>query len=146
MCIHSFANTLVQSLRVCQGCTESHKIVGTVASVAEKGWFADVASCYDQFSLLVGTENKGDSEVGEILTTAYREFGGCAHHCAGKPKRREQDQASLRRRGHVQSGTAEEQLPKSDDFCWVRARRWTPSCVCYMSWTLSKVGGCRRRH
>ena len=36
-----------------------------------------------------GTEN--GSEVGGILTTVHREFGGCAHRCAGKPKRREQD-------------------------------------------------------
>ena len=51
-------------------------------------------TCYDWFSSPVGTENRGGSEVEEILTAAYREFGGCAHRCAGKPKRREQDQAS----------------------------------------------------
>ena len=64
--------------------------------------------CYDWFSSPVGTENRGSSEVGGILTTAHREFSGCAHHCAGKPKRRDQDQASLRRRGRARSGTAEE--------------------------------------
>ena len=63
-----------------------------------------------------------------------------------KPKRRDQDQASPRRRGHAQSGTAEEQLPELDDFCQVRARRWTPSCVHYMSWALSKARGCRQEH
>ena len=63
--------------------------------------------CYDRFSSPVGTENRGGSEVGEILTTAHREFGGCAHRCAGKPKRRDQDQASPRRRGRARSGTAE---------------------------------------
>ena len=64
--------------------------------------------CYDRFSLLVGMENRERSEVGKILTTAHREFGGCAHHCAGKLKRREQARASPRRRVHAQSGTAEE--------------------------------------
>ena len=49
--------------------------------------------CYDRFSSPVGTENRGGSEVREILTAAHREFGGCAHCCAGKPKRREQDRA-----------------------------------------------------
>ena len=67
-----------------------------------------VPVCYDRFSLPVGTENRGGSEVEEILTAAHREFGGCAHRCAGKPKRREQDRASLRRRGHTRLGTAEE--------------------------------------
>ena len=66
------------------------------------------ARCYNRFSSPVGTENRGGSEVEEILTAAHREFGGCAHRCTGKPKRREQDRASLRRRGHAQSGTAEE--------------------------------------
>ena len=47
--------------------------------------------CYDRFSSPVGTENRGGSEVKEILTTVYREFGGCAHRCAGKLKHREQD-------------------------------------------------------
>ena len=50
--------------------------------------------CYDRFSSPVGTENGGGSEVEEILTAALREFGGCAHRCVGKPKRREQDRAS----------------------------------------------------
>ena len=58
--------------------------------------------------LLAGRgQNRDNSEIGEILTTAHREFGGCAHHCAGKPKRRAQDWASLRRRGCVWSGIAE---------------------------------------
>ena len=70
--------------------------------------FAIVATCYDRFSSPVGTENRGGSEVEEILTAAHREFGGCAHCCAGKPKRREQDQADPRRRGRARSGTAEE--------------------------------------
>ena len=48
-------------------------------------------TCYDRFSSLVGRRNRGGSEVGEILTTAHQEFGGCAHRCAGKPKCREQD-------------------------------------------------------
>ena len=47
--------------------------------------------CYDRFSSLVGTENRGGSEVEEILTAAHQEFGGCAHRCVRKPKRREQD-------------------------------------------------------
>ena len=64
-------------------------------------------SCYDRFSSPVGRQNRDGSEVGEILTTAHREFGGCAHRCAGKPKRRDQDRASPRRRGHARSGTAE---------------------------------------
>ena len=64
--------------------------------------------CYDRFSSLVGTENRGGSEVEEILTAAHREFGGCAQRCAGKPKCRDQDRASPRRRGHARSGTAEE--------------------------------------
>ena len=63
-------------------------------------------ACYDQFSLPVRTENRGGSEVEEILTAVHRKFGGCAHRCAGKPKCRGQDQASPRRRGHAQSGTA----------------------------------------
>ena len=42
------------------------------------------------------------------LLPALREFGGCAHCYTGKLKCREQDRASLRRRGCVQSGTAEE--------------------------------------
>ena len=49
------------------------------------------AGCYDRFSSPVGTENRGGSEVEEILTAVHREFGGCAHRCTGKPKRREQD-------------------------------------------------------
>ena len=104
------------------------------------------AGCYDRFSSPVGTENRGGSEVGGILTAAYREFGGCAHRCAGKPKRRDQDRASPRRRGRTRLGTAEGQLSESGNFCWVRARRWTPSCVHYMSWALLKAGGCRREH
>ena len=36
--------------------------------------------------------------------------------------------------------------PSVDNFCWVQARRWTPSCVCYMSQALSKVTGCRWGH
>ena len=63
--------------------------------------------CYDRFSSPVGTENRDGSEVEEILTTAHREFGGCAHHCVGKPKRRDQDRASPRRRERARSGTAE---------------------------------------
>ena len=63
--------------------------------------------CYDRFSLLVGTENRDSSEVGEMLTTAHREFSGCAHRCMGKLKRREQDRASPRRRERAQLGTAE---------------------------------------
>ena len=63
--------------------------------------------CYDRFSSPVGTENRGGSEVGEILTAAHREFGGCVHRCVGKPKRRDQDRASPRRRGRARSGTAE---------------------------------------
>ena len=51
--------------------------------------------------------NRDGLEVREILTTAHQEFDGCTHCCMGKPKCREQDQASLRRRGCVQSGTAE---------------------------------------
>ena len=50
-----------------------------------------LGQCYDRFSSPVGTENRGGSEVGGILTAVYREFGGCVHRCAGKPKRREQD-------------------------------------------------------
>ena len=50
-----------------------------------------VALCYDRFSSPVRTENRDGSEVGEILTAAHREFGGCAHRCTGKLKRREQD-------------------------------------------------------
>ena len=91
-----------------------------------------------------GTENS--SEVGGILTTAHQEFGGCTHRCVGKPKHREQDRASPRRRGCARLGTAEEQLSKSDDFCWVQARRWTPSCVHYMSRALSKARKCRQKH
>ena len=64
--------------------------------------------CYDRFSSPVGTENRGGLEVREILTTVHREFGGCTHCCTGKPKRREQDRASPRRRGRARSGTAEE--------------------------------------
>ena len=102
--------------------------------------------CYDRFSSPVRTENRDGSEVEEILTTAHREFGGCAHRCAGKPKRREQDRASPRRRGRARSGTAEGQLSESGNFCRVRARRWTPSCVRYMSRALLKARGCRREH
>ena len=51
----------------------------------------DLDVCYNRFSSPVGTENRGGSEVEEILTAAHREFGGCAHRCAGKPKCREQD-------------------------------------------------------
>ena len=69
--------------------------------------FLILRGCYDRFSLPVGTENRGGSEVGEILTAAHREFGGCAHRCVGKPKHRDQDRASPRRRGHARSGTAE---------------------------------------
>ena len=69
--------------------------------------FTRIGCCYDRFSSPVGTENRGDSEVGGILTAAYREFGGCIHRCAGKLKRREQDRASPRRRGRTRSGTAE---------------------------------------
>ena len=72
--------------------------------------------CYDRFSSPVGTENRGGSEVEEILTTVHREFGGCTHRCAGKPKRREQDRADPRRRGRARSGTAEGQLSESGDF------------------------------
>ena len=64
-------------------------------------------TCYDQFSSPVGTENRDGLKVEEILTAAHREFSGCAHRCAGKPKRRDQDRASPRRRGHARSGTAE---------------------------------------
>ena len=63
--------------------------------------------CYDRFSSPVGTENRDGSEVGGILTIAHREFGGCAHRCAGKPKCRDQDRASPRRRGRARLGTAE---------------------------------------
>ena len=66
-----------------------------------------MASCYDQFSSPVGRRNRDSLEVGGILTTAHREFSGCAHRCVGKPKHREQDRASPRRRGHAQLGTAE---------------------------------------
>ena len=104
------------------------------------------SKCYDRFSSPVGRQNRGGSEVGEILTTAHREFGGCAHRCAGKPMRRDQDRASPRRRGRARSGTAEGELSESGDFCRVRARRWTPSCVRYMSRALSKARGCRRGH
>ena len=62
---------------------------------------------YNQFSLLVRTKQSGQM-VGEILTTANWEFSGCAHHCVGKPKHREQDQAISRRRECAWSGTAEE--------------------------------------
>ena len=65
------------------------------------------SGCYDRFSSPVGDKTENGSEVGGILTTAHREFGGCTHCCAGKPKRREQDQADPRRRGHTRSGTAE---------------------------------------
>ena len=65
------------------------------------------ANCYDRFSSPVGRQNRGGSEVGGILTAVHREFGGCAHRCAGKPKRRDQDRASPRRRGRARSGTAE---------------------------------------
>ena len=34
----------------------------------------------------------------------------------------------------------------ADDFCQVWARHWTPSCVCYMSWALSNMRGCRQEH
>ena len=64
-------------------------------------------NCYDQFSSPVGRRNRDGSEVGGILTTAHQGFGGCAHRCAGKPKHREQDRVSLRRRGCIRSGTAE---------------------------------------
>ena len=64
--------------------------------------------CYDRFSSPVRMENRGGSEVKEILTAAHREFGGCAHRCTGKPKCRDQDRASPRRRGRARSGTAEE--------------------------------------
>ena len=67
----------------------------------------DQKVCYDRFSSPVGTENRDGSEVEEILTAVHREFGGCAHHCVGKPKRRDQDRASPRRRGRARSGTAE---------------------------------------
>ena len=60
--------------------------------------------CYDRFSLPVGDRTENGLEVGKILTAAHRKFSGCA----GKPKCREQDQASPRRRGHARSGTAEE--------------------------------------
>ena len=33
-----------------------------------------------------------------------------------------------------------------DNFCQIRARCWTPSCVCYMSRALLKVRGCRQGH
>ena len=36
--------------------------------------------------------------------------------------------------------------PSADNFCWVWARHWTPSCVCYMSQALLKARGCRRGH
>ena len=65
-------------------------------------------ACYDRFSSPVGTENRGGSEVEEILAAAHREFSGCAHRCVRKPKHREQDRASPRRRGRTRSGTAEE--------------------------------------
>ena len=63
-------------------------------SLNEPNWYLSCGLawlCYDWFSSPVGTENRGGSEVGEILTAAHREFGGCAHRCAGKPKCREQD-------------------------------------------------------
>ena len=50
-----------------------------------------VQKCYDRFSSPVRMENRERSEVGGILTIAHREFGGCAHRCTGKPKRRDQD-------------------------------------------------------
>ena len=62
-----------------------------VSSLWIDGTYLILHFCYDQFSSPVGMENRGGSEVKEILTTAYREFGGCAHRCAGKLKRREQD-------------------------------------------------------
>ena len=65
-------------------------------------------ACYDRFSSPVRTENRGGLEVRGILTTAHQGFGGCTHCCAGKPKCRDQDRASPRRRGHTQLGTAEE--------------------------------------
>ena len=41
--------------------------------------------------LLTGQgQNRDGLEVRKILTTAHREFGGCAHCCAGKLKCREQ--------------------------------------------------------
>ena len=64
-------------------------------------------TCYDQFSLPVGRQNRGGSGVREILTAVHQEFSGCAHCCVGKPKRRDQDRASPRRRGRTWSGTAE---------------------------------------
>ena len=67
-----------------------------------------VCHCYDRFSSPVGRQNRDGSEVGGILTTAHRGFSGCTHRCAGKPKRRDQDRASPRRRGRARSGTAEE--------------------------------------
>ena len=79
---------------------------GLVLELRNGDW-AVFRSCYDRFSSPVGTENRGGSEVEEILTAAHREFGGCAHCCAGKLKRRDQDRASPRRRGHARSGTAE---------------------------------------
>ena len=108
--------------------------------------YGTVDLCYDRFSSPVGTKNRDGSEVGGILTTAHQEFGGCAHRCAGKPKCREQDRASLSRRGRAQSGTAEGWLSELGDFCRVQARHWTPSCVRYMSWALSKARGCRWEH
>ena len=71
------------------------------------GFSWTVVYCYDWFSSPVGRQNRGGSEVGEILTTVHREFGGCAHRCVGKLKCRGQDRASPRRRGCAQSGTAE---------------------------------------
>ena len=63
--------------------------------------------CYDWFSSPVRNGTENGSEVREIWTTAHQEFSGCTHCCAGKPKRREQDQANPRRRGHARLGTAE---------------------------------------
>ena len=50
-----------------------------------------LGQCYDQFSSPVGDRTENISEVRGILTTAHQEFGGCAHCCTGKLKRREQD-------------------------------------------------------
>ena len=72
--------------------------------------------------------NRNGLEVREILTTAHQEFDGCAHCCAGKLKRREQDQAIPRRRGHIQSGTAKVSLWVWRWACKLRVGRWDSRC------------------
>ena len=98
--LHSWAGAISDDAIVNSICMY-YRHVGSALGLGKMG------GCYDWFSSPVGTENRGGSEVKEILTAAHQEFGGCAHRCVGKPKRREQDRADPRRRGCARSGTAE---------------------------------------